>query len=123
MCPPDLAENSWLNPKHMMKYLAYDDKDRIPRAETKTQAHNRVVTYWTESIAPQVSDLDDGSSVLIVAQNTMVQSLVRHFLHRHYERMDDLEVGHAEPLVLEMNKATGMVRRGYLLNDEKQFFP
>ena len=72
----------------------------LPRSESFINVYNRVVSYWHDTICPQI--LDD-KNVLVVAHNDSIRAITKELLGLTDEEVIQHEVPEATPLVFEFD--------------------
>lgn len=97
------------------RYAALDPA-RIPRTECLKDTVERVVPFWSESIAPLVRQ---GKRVIVVAHGNSLRALVKHLDAISDDDIVGLNIPTARPMVYEFDDSLKPVRRYYLGDAEE----
>lgn len=112
--PPPLDLNDPGHPRFDRRYAAVDPA-RLPDCESLKDTLQRVLPFWTETIAPQVQA---GKAVLIAAHGNSLRALVKHFDGISDEAINELNIPTGIPLVYELNDDLSPIRNYYLGDPE-----
>lgn len=80
-----------------------------PRGESLKMASDRLISYWTSAILPQ---LKNGENVLMVAHGSTLRALIKYIEDISDDDIDGLEIGNGEPILYEYD--TNFSERHYL---------
>lgn len=108
--PPALDANDPRHPKFDRRYKNLDPKD-LPLTESLKETVERMVPYWLNTIAPQVSA---GKNVIIVAHGNSLRALVKHLDNMSEAEILELNIPTGIPLLYELDANLKPIRSGYL---------
>ena len=100
ICPPKLDETDDRNPVNMKQYKAVDPA-LLPASESIKDICDRVVPYYETRIAV---DLLDNKDVLVVAHGNSLRALIARIEGLSEEKMIELDIPTAVPLVYELDE-------------------
>jgi 2,3-bisphosphoglycerate-dependent phosphoglycerate mutase len=89
--------------------------DRLPVGESLKDTKIRVVDYWQQVIAPQISQ---GKRVLIAAHGNSLRALVKHINKLNDQEIMEFEIPTGIPLIYELTEELELVRF-YRLGDKE----
>ncbi|MFA7693742.1 MAG: 2,3-diphosphoglycerate-dependent phosphoglycerate mutase [Candidatus Hydrogenedentes bacterium] len=112
--PPPLEEDDPRNASKDRRY-SHLSKAEIPATESLKETVARVIPYWKESIAPQVTA---GKRVLIVAHGNSLRALVKYLDNISEEDIIGLNIPTGVPLVYELDEALKPLGHRYLGDPE-----
>ena len=92
-------------------------KDELPLTECLKDTVARLVPYWNDVIAPQVAS---GKRVLIVAHGNSLRALVKYLEGISDEKIVELDIPTARPLVYELDDKLKPVRPHFYLGDQAE---
>ncbi|MGH1359647.1 MAG: 2,3-diphosphoglycerate-dependent phosphoglycerate mutase [Burkholderiaceae bacterium] len=90
---------------------AHLDPSQIPLTECLKDTVDRVVPYWTNSIAPAVKS---GRSVVVAAHGNSLRALIKHLDNVSEDDIVNLNIPTARPLVYELDEDLKPIRHYYL---------
>ena len=105
--PPPLEIGSTYDLSQDPRYRGLD----IPNTESLKTTLERVLPYWTGSIAPV---LKGGTDVIIAAHGNSLRALVKHLFNVPDETITEIEIPTGNPLLIELNDALVPVAVDYL---------
>lgn len=105
--PPPLEIGSTYDLSQDPRYRGLD----IPNTESLKTTLERVLPYWTGSIAPV---LKGGTDVIIAAHGNSLRALVKHLFNVPDETITEIEIPTGNPLLIELNGALVPVAVEYL---------
>ena len=105
--PPPLEIGSTYDLSQDPRYRGLD----IPNTESLKTTLERVLPYWTGSIAPV---LKGGTDVIIAAHGNSLRALVKHLFNVPDETITEIEIPTGNPLLIELNDALDPVAVDYL---------
>ena len=115
--PPDkLLPADPRSPQSDPRY-AHLNKDEVPLTECLKDTVTRLVPHWENVIAPQVAS---GKRVLIVAHGNSLRALVKYLENISDEKIIDLDIPTARPLVYELDANLKPLRPHYYLGDSAE---
>ncbi len=112
--PPSLTKTDKRYPGHDPRYKDLKEKD-LPLAESLKLTVDRVLPYWTKTIAPQILK---GKKVLVSAHGNSIRALVKYLDNVSEEEILKLNIPTGVPLVYELNKNLKPIRHYYLGDQE-----
>jgi len=112
--PPDKLEPA--DPRSPAGNPRYAElgKDEVPLTECLKDTVSRLAPYWRDVIAPQVRA---GKRVMIVAHGNSLRALVKYLENISDEKIVDLDIPTARPLVYELDSNLTPMRPHYYLGD------
>lgn len=108
--PPALEPNDPRAPGHEAMYKGVDPA-LLPLTESLEDTFNRVLPYWMDQIAPELSS---GRTVLISAHGNTLRALVKHLDSMSDEQIMGLNIPIGEPLVYELDDNLRPLNHYYL---------
>lgn len=112
--PPPLEEGDERLPDKDPRYAGLAKQD-LPRTEALNDTVNRFLPYWFEAIVPV---LKQKKKVLICAHGNSLRALVKHLDEISEEKIVDLNIPTAIPLVYELDDHLKPIRHYYLGDPE-----
>lgn len=112
--PPELSLEDQRHPIHDSRYAEVDPA-MLPATESLKDTFERVLPYWTDSIAPQ---LLAGKVVLISAHGNTLRALVKHLDGLSDQEIMELNLPIGEPLVYELDQELRALNHYYLNTPE-----
>jgi 2,3-bisphosphoglycerate-dependent phosphoglycerate mutase len=106
--PPLLEVSDERHPSRDRRYQGVKD---LPAGEALKQCVDRMLPYWTETIAPAVKK---GESVLIAAHGNSLRALVKHLDEMSEDAIMGLNIPTGIPLVYELDSNLRPLRHYYL---------
>ena len=91
-----------------------------PAAESLKTTLERVLPYWSQSIAPQ---LQAGRCVLAAAHGNSLRAIVKHLYGVSDAEIPDVEIPTGNPLLIELDAQLRPVRSRYLDNERATPLP
>jgi 2,3-bisphosphoglycerate-dependent phosphoglycerate mutase len=88
----------------------------LPRTECLKDTVLRVVRYWDEAIAPAIRS---GKKVIVVAHGNSLRALIKHLDGISAERIVEVNIPTAQPLVYELDDQLKVVASRYLGNADE----
>ena len=83
----------------------------IPKTESLEDTMDRVVPYWEKTILP---NLLEGKKILISAHGNSLRSLCKHLENIPDEKISELNIPTATPLVYNLDKKLNVIKHYYL---------
>lgn len=108
--PPALELDDPRHPRHDARYATVDPS-LLPATECLADVVDRMVPYWQEVIAPQVSD---GVRVVVFAHGNSLRALVKHLDGVADADIPGLNIPTGIPLVYELNDELEPIDSYYL---------
>jgi 2,3-bisphosphoglycerate-dependent phosphoglycerate mutase len=108
--PPALDPNDPRAPHHDARYAGLKDSE-IPLTECLRDTVERVLPYWTQTIAPAVRS---GQRVLIASHGNSLRALVKYLDNVADDEIVGLNIPTGIPLVYELNDDLTPIRHFYL---------
>jgi 2,3-bisphosphoglycerate-dependent phosphoglycerate mutase len=109
--PPDkLAVKDPRHPKHDRRYKALKASD-LPATESLKTCMARVVPYFKKVLAPRIKK---GERLLIVAHGNSIRSLIKYLDKVSDEKIAELNIPTAIPLVYELDQNLKPIKHYYL---------
>jgi len=108
--PPPLEPDDKRHPRFDPRYRTVDPS-QLPATESLKDTLGRVLPYWRESIAPQLSA---GQNVLVVAHGNSLRALVKMLDGISEADIVELNIPTGVPLLYELDEALRPVSRRYL---------
>lgn len=105
--PPPLDAGSAFDVSHDRRY----NNILTPLAESLKDTIGRVLPYWTEQIAP---DLTSGKTVLISAHGNSLRALVKHLDGLSDDAIAGVEIPTGAPLIYQLDDGLQPVDKYYL---------
>ena len=113
--PPALESSDPRSPVHDPRYSALGAA-RLPLTECLKDTVARFVPYWETTIAPTVRS---GRRVIIAAHGNSLRALIKYLDGISDDKIVELNVPTARPLVYELDAALKPLRSYYLGNQEE----
>ena len=113
--PPEMGPTDANNPARDPRYAGLQPS-QIPLGECLKDTVERVIPYWNERIVPAVRA---GQRVLVAAHGNSLRALVKHLDHVADDKIVELNIPTARPLVYELDDAMEPVRSHYLGDAEE----
>ena len=113
--PPLLEADDSRNPANQEMYRN-EDKDLMPLAESLETTVQRVVSYYEETILPEMKN---GKRVLVAAHGNSLRALVMYLDHLSKEEIVSVNIPTGVPLVYEFDDQFHVVKHYYLGNQEE----
>jgi 2,3-bisphosphoglycerate-dependent phosphoglycerate mutase len=113
--PPPLNHDDSRHPHFDARYKKLDPKD-IPSTEALKHTVERFIPYWNEAIVP---DLKARKRVLIAAHGNSIRALLKYLENIAEEKIVELNIPTAVPLVYELTDDLKPIRRYYLGNQDE----
>lgn len=110
--PPLLEKSDERHPSNDPRYKGID----APAGEALKQTVDRMLPYWTETIAPAVLR---GEKVLIAAHGNSLRALVKYLDQMSEAAIMELNIPTGIPLVYELDKNLKPIKNYYLGDQEK----
>lgn len=113
--PPEMDPQDASNPARDRRY---DDlaPAQVPLGECLKDTVERVIPYWNERIVPAVAS---GKRVLVAAHGNSLRALVKHLDRIADEKIVELNIPTARPLVYELGEDLKPLRSYYLGDPEE----
>ncbi len=108
--PPAVELDDERHPRHDARYASLDP-NLLPASECLADTVERVVPYWTQTIAPSIRS---GQRVLIVAHGNSLRALIRHLDQVSEADIVNLNLPTGQPLVYELDAELQPIRHYYL---------
>ncbi len=108
--PPDLSIDDPTHPRFDPRYADLP-LDALPSAECLADVVVRMLPYWYDAIAP---DLTVGRTVLVVAHGNSLRALVKHLDDVADEDIVELNIPTGQPLVYTLGERLEVLDRAYL---------
>ena len=115
IAPNPLAEDDPRHPRFDARYAALSGAD-LPASECLRDTVARVLPYWESDIAPAVRA---GQRVLIAAHGNSLRALIKYLDGVSDEKIVELNVPTAQPLVYELDAGLKPMRSYYLAPPEE----
>ena len=112
--PPSLAEDDERYPGHDSRY-ANLTSDELPLTECLKDTVERFLSYWHESIVPEIKE---GKRVIIVAHGNSLRALVQYLDGLSEEAVLKLNIPTGMPLVYELDDDLKPIKNYYLGDEE-----
>lgn len=103
---PPLLEHA----DHDRRYDRFPDVV-VPRGESLKMAYDRIVPYWTDSIAPR---LLEGENQLVVAHGSTLRAMIKFIEHISDQGIDGVEVANGTPIIYELDRHLRIVEKKIL---------
>jgi len=113
--PPLMEPGDASNPARDARYAALRSQE-VPRGECLKDTVERVMPYWNERIVPAVKA---GQRVLVAAHGNSLRALVKHLDAIADDKIVELNIPTARPLVYELDDAMKPLRSYYLGDAEE----
>ena len=113
--PPALERTDARSPLHDPRYSTLTP-DQLPLTECLKDTVARFVPYWESTIAPTVRS---GRRVIIAAHGNSLRALIKYLDGISDDKIVELNVPTARPLVYELDAALKPLRSYYLGNQEE----
>ena len=107
--PDALNKKSPYHPTNIEKYKDLP-KEVIPDTESLKDTYERVTKYFEEEIKKKL----EGKNVLISAHGNSIRALCKKLFNLDNDQISDLEIPTGNPLIIEMNKKSKIVKSEYL---------
>ena len=100
------------SPYHPINIDTYKDipKELIPDTESLKDTYERVVKYFNQEIEKKLKD----RNVLISAHGNSIRALCKKMFDLDNEQISDLEIPTGNPLVIELDKNSKIIKCEYL---------
>jgi 2,3-bisphosphoglycerate-dependent phosphoglycerate mutase len=108
--PPALEPGDPRSERGDIRY-AKPDPDQVPLTECLKDTVERVLPFWTDSMAPAISS---GSQVLVAAHGNSIRALVKYLDGISDSDIVGLNIPNGIPLVYELDQALRPIRHYYL---------
>ncbi|CAL4322868.1 2,3-diphosphoglycerate-dependent phosphoglycerate mutase [Buchnera aphidicola] len=108
--PPKISLNDKRFPGHDIRY-ANLKVDNIPLGESLELTVKRVIPYWKKTIFPQIQEK---KRILIVAHGNSLRALIQYLNKIDNEKILELNIPTATPIVLEFNEKYIPIKWYYL---------
>jgi 2,3-bisphosphoglycerate-dependent phosphoglycerate mutase len=108
--PPALSPDDPRAPQHDPRYAELNPAE-IPLTECLKDTVDRVLPYWSETIAPMVGS---GKRVLIASHGNSIRALVKYLDNISDDEIVGLNIPTGIPLVYELNDDLTPIRHFYL---------
>ena len=108
--PPGLSIDDPTHPRFDPRYAELP-LDVLPAAECLADVVVRMLPYWYDAIAP---DLTAGHTVLVVAHGNSLRALVKHLDGVSDDDIVELNIPTGQPLVYRLGERLEVLDRGYL---------
>ena len=105
--PPPVEKGSQYDPSMDPRYAGLV----VPMTESLKLTLDRVLPYWTETIAPELAG---GKNLLIAAHGNSLRALVKHLFKVPDDTITGVEIPTGNPLLIELNDALVPVSASYL---------
>lgn len=113
--PPAALEKS--NPMHPTNDPRYKNiTEELPATEALKQCQQRVLPLWEQEIAPLIKS---GKKILIVAHGNSLRSLIKHLDDISDDKITEINVPTAIPLVYELDEDLKPIKSYYLGDTEE----
>ena len=112
--PPPLDREDGRSPRNDPRYRSLTPED-VPLTESLKLTVDRVMPYWHDTIAPELSS---GKRVLIVSHGNSLRALVKHIDNISDESIVGYNIPTGIPLVYELNDNLTPIRHFYLGDPE-----
>ncbi len=112
--PPLVPEDDPRNPKRDPRY-ANAPPERLPRGESLADTLERVVPYWTASIAPDLA----AGPVLVAAHGNSLRALVMHLEGLTPEAIRQRNLPTGIPLLYRLDPANAVLSSAFLADEEE----
>lgn len=113
--PPEMDGSDASNPAKDRRYADLDPK-QVPLGECLLDTVERVLPYWNERIVPAIRS---GQRVLVAAHGNSLRALVKHLDGIADDKIVELNIPTARPLVYELDDAMKPLRSYYLGDAEE----
>ena len=113
--PPEMDANDAANPARDRRY-AHLAHAEVPLGECLKDTVDRVIPYWNEHIVPAVAS---GQRVLVAAHGNSLRALVKHLDGIPDDKIVELNIPTARPLVYELGDDMRPLRSYYLGDAEE----
>ncbi len=114
--PPPLAAGSAYDLSGDRRYRSVE----VPATESLKITLERVLPYWSEAIAPRLSD---GKNVLISAHGNSLRAIVKHLFQVSEDEIVNVEIPTGNPLVVVLDDQLRPVSAKYLDEERAQGLP
>ena len=106
--PPLLDANSTFDVSNDRRYADVHD---LPLTESLKTTLDRVLPYWDELIAP---DLSSGLNLIVAAHGNSLRAIVKHLFGVSDDAIVNVEIPTGNPLLIELSPALKPVSAVYL---------
>jgi 2,3-bisphosphoglycerate-dependent phosphoglycerate mutase len=113
--PPEMDAKDAGNPARDRRY-AHLLPSQVPLGECLKDTVERVIPYWNDRIVPAVAA---GQRVLVAAHGNSLRALVKHLDHIADDKIVELNIPTARPLVYELGDDMKALRSYYLGDAEE----
>jgi len=113
--PPLMEPGDASNPARDARYASLRPNE-VPRGECLKDTVERVMPYWNDRIVPAVKA---GQRVLVAAHGNSLRALVKHLDGIADDKIVELNIPTARPLVYELDDAMKPIRSYYLGDAEE----
>ena len=114
--PQDVADP--FHPSHDVRYAAVP-KGELPNGESLAMTLARVLPYWTQTIAPCLSQ----RNVMISAHGNSLRAIVKHLFGLNQNQIMEIEIPTGNPLLIELSPELVPISARYLDQDRAQTLP
>ena len=114
--PPPLAAGSAHDLSGDRRYRSVE----VPATESLKTTLERVLPYWSEAIAPRLSD---GKNVLISAHGNSLRAIVKHLFDVSEDDIVNVEIPTGNPLMVVLDDHLRPVSAKYLDEERAQGLP
>ena len=114
--PPPLAAESAHDLSGDRRYRSVE----VPATESLKTTLERVLPYWSEAIAPRLSD---GKNVLISAHGNSLRAIVKHLFDVSEDDIVNVEIPTGNPLMVVLDDQLRPVSAKYLDEERAQGLP
>ena len=83
----------------------------VPQAESLKMTLERVLPYWNETIAPELSR---GQNLIIAAHGNSLRGIVKHLFNVSDDAIPSIEIPTGNPLLIDLNTALKPTSAKYL---------
>ncbi len=108
--PPPLALDDPMHPSHDPRYAGLA-ADLLPATESLKITLDRVMPYWGEAIAPQLSA---GKNVIVAAHGNSLRALAKHLFQIGDQDIIGLEIPTGNPILIELDDSLRPISARYL---------
>ncbi|MFC0178847.1 2,3-diphosphoglycerate-dependent phosphoglycerate mutase [Thorsellia kenyensis] len=113
--PPALTKEDERYAGNDPRYAGLNES-QIPLTESLALTIDRVVPYWNENIKPRIAK---GERVVIAAHGNSLRALIKHLDNMSEEKILELNIPTAAPLVYEFDSNMNVVKSYYLGNADE----
>jgi 2,3-bisphosphoglycerate-dependent phosphoglycerate mutase len=105
--PPDMTPGSPFDLAADPRYKGID----IPKTESLKTTLDRVLPYWTETIAPRLAQ---GQSLVIAAHGNSLRAIVKHLFAVKDADIAEVEIPTGNPLLIDLDTTLAVAGARYL---------